>query len=1595
MFKKGFSIVEVVIAIGITSVLLPPIYYAFLTARDTRPNQEQRVKSTNSLVKYKEITQLLRQSDWASMVVSRVYYAKPIGSGWQLVEIPLGNPCYNTGIVNEATAASPPIASDCASTDEGILKRVEVLPVGRDSSGRICDPINGTTCVTDSSTKKVSIKTSWNFPIAGSITNSFYSTRYLNTVTASYGGGFIAGGSSLDSGNIKFSTSNGGEVILSENPGQWCKPKLLKKDGAGDIVDPSLPAYTSAFHVSVDVKGTPTAMAGIEGSSSNPLDSILGPNKLVIAANPGAVGSDQTVLNFVTSTQNNNPEIALNAILKVHPSFATLNDKFYSVAYDSAAGYAYVTSSNPNAELIRVPIPSNYNDKNEYETNDILCADVNGSTESGAGVGDCGKNSNPKLLKIPRDIIVGTTPTITPTPTVAPTATPTATPTPIANLSNTRYIVFASSATNLVASDTNSLTDIFRKDLVAGTVIRVNTTSASAQATGGVSDSPAITSDGRYVTFRSDATNLVASDTNALSDIFRKDINTGAIVRVNTTSASAQATGGTSTTPTISSDGNLITFTSVATNLVASDTNALQDVFQKNISTAAITRVNTDSASAQATGGVSGNGAITTSADGRYVLFTSAATNLVASDTNAVQDIFRKDMNTGAIVRINTTSAGAQATGSSTLNATMSSDSNIVTFETGATNLVASDTNALTDVFVKNVTTGAISLVSTTSAGVQATGGVSVNPDISDDGRYVAFTSLATNLATTDTNAVGDIFLKDTTTATLTLISGTNATTTGNGASSFSTITPNASHVVFATLATNLIAGDTNGVQDLLIKNISTSVFNQVNTTSSGAQGNGAVPIIISYPTVDNATPTPTFTPTPTGTATPTPTNTPTATPTATPIPPANKIALRVNLPGADGTGNDPLIDTNNTSRTPVISNVDATATNSEGPYLNRNLSTGFYAKTSGNVVGGPYSAQYVHTTGDNFGSTANNPYQPYGSQVVVKTDYVSGKKYAFVSQDSTGMDGKFYACTSNGGFNSFYDSPTRTVKRCVSTIRVVDITDNTTFNMVQFTANARTTGNVSGGTNVQNLVGLEIPTPNINKMYIRGNYLYLAVSWLSDSELFVVDISNPLDGTIFNYPTRTAVTRVTSPSFACGSGNATNYNADNTKINYDTGNAVMCKTSVEDFGDVGTFTNGLDVDPSGCSYDEIGKDLYVGTNNILYAALQANNDSCKKIYTVDVTNTSPPKLRIKYPVAAPPVSASANEATAATEVQTIQRTWGYNPGNNFQSNGMAVVGNTTRLIVVGKDADGATGGQEDTYQVLDSTTPASVTRCNTDADATVLKTLKSESGTFLDGIGVVALYNQPNVSLELPGKSWVFVLTNDTGGRDIKVIRGGEDGYYLENGTYISAPYNPDPLAQDATGANVPTSLQSNPVIFNKFITNMNVPNKDATDGTQTSVDIQIAVTNQVYDSTLSKYLCPDICPATYTKGNQVLGVVDGLYRYTCTNSGGGTVVSPYGFYTPTTSKVTDNIAGNNGTGVNSNSDYNAVTPYTDFTKRCADDGGIISSSPTLWSSEYTYNTATSSNIGSCFRYVAKFNANTARDKAPRLCDVNFNFTP
>jgi len=392
-----------------------------------------------------------------------------------------------------------------------------------------------------------------------------------------------------------------------------------------------------------------------------------------------------------------------------------------------------------------------------------------------------------------------------------------------------RYVAFASSASNLVIGDTNGNIDIFVRDRQAGTTQRVSLGPGGIQGNANASQ-PSISNDGRFVAFNSGSTNVVAGDTNGNSDIFVHDRQSSTTQRVSVDSSGAQVSGD-SMHPAISADGRFVTFRSDASGLVPGDTNGSGDIFVHDLLTAETRRVSVDSSGSEANGQ---SGWPTISADGLSVLFESDATNLVLGDTNGARDVFVYVGGAESTEQESSGVGGVPSNGGS-FAVSVSADNRFVAFESSATNLVVGDTNGVKDIFVRDRQNATTERVSVSTGGTEGNGDSS-NPAISSDGRYVAFDSVATNLVVTDTNAVADVFVRDRQLNTTTRVS---VGSEGDGPSVNPSISAAGDFVAFQSAATNLVAGDTNSALDVFVRDILGNATTRASVGPGGAQGNG------------------------------------------------------------------------------------------------------------------------------------------------------------------------------------------------------------------------------------------------------------------------------------------------------------------------------------------------------------------------------------------------------------------------------------------------------------------------------------------------------------------------------------------------------------------------------------------------------------------------------------------------------------------------------------------------------------------------------------------------------------------------------------
>ena len=365
-----------------------------------------------------------------------------------------------------------------------------------------------------------------------------------------------------------------------------------------------------------------------------------------------------------------------------------------------------------------------------------------------------------------------------------------------------RYVAFQSHS-SLVPEDTTWYTDIYVYDLQAEQLSRVSVTPEGVSANGW-NDDPWISANGRHVAFISTATNLIADDTNGYADIYVYDRETGLSHRVSIDSEGNQSNSH-SSKPTTSFDGRYVAFTSGADNLVLDDTNGVSDVFVYDHTTGDMTRVSVDSEGNQ---GNMRSTSPSISADGRFVSFMSEASNLIPDDTNSDYDIFVHDRLTGETTRVSVDSEGNQANYGSSEVSSISANGRYVTFSAFSTNLVTDDSNGVTDVFVHDRETGDTTRVSINTEGIEGNN-VSAMPSISADGRYVTFYSYATNLVPDDTNGYKDIFVHDRDTGETLRASLDSEGNEANNSSNRPAISADGSYVTFESLASNLVTEDT------------------------------------------------------------------------------------------------------------------------------------------------------------------------------------------------------------------------------------------------------------------------------------------------------------------------------------------------------------------------------------------------------------------------------------------------------------------------------------------------------------------------------------------------------------------------------------------------------------------------------------------------------------------------------------------------------------------------------------------------------------------------------------------------------------------
>lgn len=440
-----------------------------------------------------------------------------------------------------------------------------------------------------------------------------------------------------------------------------------------------------------------------------------------------------------------------------------------------------------------------------------------------------------------------------------------------------RFVVFESLATNLVANDSNTYaqvcpgnppritnipaSDIFLRDRTLGTTARVSVDSSGNQANSR-SRRPAMSANGNFIVYQSEASNLVSGDTNGQQDIFLYDSSTGTTTRVSVVLGGPEANGS-NAVASVSANGKQVVWESDATNFLGFvggtpvDNNAVKDIYAYNGLTGVIKRMSVSSSGAQANGG-SRSAAI--SKNGRFVAFRSNASNLVSGDTNGAFDVFLHDRDTtggsnydqpGTIstVRISVSTAGNEADGPSH-QPYVSDNGRFIAFESQATNLIDNQTinpNQYRLIYVRDMLNGTTSLLRIRPTDGALPDGHCADACISNNGRYVAFHSVATSLiegyietvtcvtpfydpctsAPSPTPCL-DVYFHDRDVSGDGTFDQTGDTSTirlsllnqeGNGASFYPSMSADGCYVVFESMASDLIGQgvDTNNLEDVFI----------------------------------------------------------------------------------------------------------------------------------------------------------------------------------------------------------------------------------------------------------------------------------------------------------------------------------------------------------------------------------------------------------------------------------------------------------------------------------------------------------------------------------------------------------------------------------------------------------------------------------------------------------------------------------------------------------------------------------------------------------------------------------------------------------
>ena len=471
---------------------------------------------------------------------------------------------------------------------------------------------------------------------------------------------------------------------------------------------------------------------------------------------------------------------------------------------------------------------------------------------------------------------------------------------------NGQFVVFQSDASNLVSNDTNGVTDIFVRDLVAGTTTLVSVSTNGGPANGASTD-PVMTPDGRYVAFISRASNLVPGDTNGIPDIFVRDLvaGTNCLVSVGALLPSGSVSP-IMAAPVITPDGRYVAFFSLATNLApAVPGTSKGEVYVRDRLMGTTTWASTNAAAIVSTAlGLSGMPAYhpRLSDDGRYVAFKAGATTTTGAgvilqydstmaatavvNTNGIagsvdlDDSYGPEMTPDGRFIAFARQEGSLGSGYSSVHVwdaqlnldtlvsddgsgvpanttscapVISPDGQFVAFLSNATNLVANAVTNGSHVYLRNLPSSTTQLVDVDTNGIGSTADTLTSLGLSTDGRFVAFSSPDGSLVGLDKNRAEDVFVRDLVAGTTEMVSQRNATVIPQAADGLSTLSPvsvsaDGRWVAFASPADDLVPNDTNKQPDVFVRDLvnGTNLLVSVGFDGGPALGGGSGNAVIS-----------------------------------------------------------------------------------------------------------------------------------------------------------------------------------------------------------------------------------------------------------------------------------------------------------------------------------------------------------------------------------------------------------------------------------------------------------------------------------------------------------------------------------------------------------------------------------------------------------------------------------------------------------------------------------------------------------------------------------------------------------------------------